>query len=157
MEDTFDIYETPYNSEISVICMDEKNNNTQARFRSHSPYDWKITRKLTLNMSVREHVVFLQNSYVVHVITVFGKTRTVFGWSEEIKYLLPECYPNYPKIILIMDNLSTFVLATLYKKYLVYEARIYAKGWKHIISPNGRIIATIHLHFETLIPILLRS
>ena len=45
----------------------------------------------------------------------------------EIKRLLTKCYPHHEKIILVMDNLNTYVPASLYKCFPAPKARSYAK------------------------------
>ena len=53
--------------------------------------------------------------------------RTAEDRALEIKRLLTECYPRYEKIILVMDNLNTHALTSLYKCFPAPEARSYAK------------------------------
>ncbi len=53
--------------------------------------------------------------------------RTAVDWAFEIKYLLTECHPDKETIILVMDNLNTHVLASLYKCFPAPEARSHAK------------------------------
>ena len=53
--------------------------------------------------------------------------RTAKDWAEEIKYLVDVGYPDVEKIILVMDNLNTHKLSSLYKAFLPVEARRIAK------------------------------
>ena len=64
------------------------------------------------------------------------KTWTALDWAEEIKYLLTECYPGHEKIILVMDNLNTHVIGSLYKKYPAQEARSYARRLEIHYTPK---------------------
>lgn len=80
------------------------------------------------------------------------ETRTALDWAEEIKYLLTECYPEHQKIILVMDNLNTHVLGSLYKKYPAEEARGYARRLEiHYTPKHGSWlnIAEIELNVMT--------
>ena len=63
-------------------------------------------------------------------------TRTAADWAEEMKYLLTSCYPDSEKIILVMDNLNTHAVSSLYKKYPAQEARSYAKGLEIHYTPK---------------------
>ena len=62
--------------------------------------------------------------------------RTAADWAYEIKYLLTECYPDKEKIVLVMDNLNTHVLASLYKCFPAPEARSYAKRLEIHYTPK---------------------
>ena len=44
-------------------------------------------------------------------------------WAEEIQYLADIVYPDVEKIILVMDNLNTHTIASLYKTFPPVEAR----------------------------------
>lgn len=59
--------------------------------------------------------------------------RTAIDWAEEIKYIVDTMCPNAEKIILVMDNLNTHKIASLYKKYPPEEAR--------------RIIKKLEIHY----------
>lgn len=78
--------------------------------------------------------------------------RTAEDWALEIKRLLTECYPHHEKIILVMDNLNTHVLASLYKCFLAPEARSYAKrlgkevsAWENMRNEDAY---TVTWHFR---------
>ena len=45
------------------------------------------------------------------------KYRTAIDWAEEIRYFVDIGYPDRDKIILVMDNLNTHVLSSLYKAF----------------------------------------
>jgi hypothetical protein len=43
--------------------------------------------------------------------------RTRIEWAEQVKTLLDVYYPNVPKIKLVMDNLNTHSIASLYQAF----------------------------------------
>jgi hypothetical protein len=43
--------------------------------------------------------------------------RTAIDWAEEVRNLTDEHYPGVENIILVMDNLNTHVIASLYKAF----------------------------------------
>ena len=45
--------------------------------------------------------------------------RKALDWTEQIRKLVDEDYPNAEKITLIMDNLNTHVGASLYHGFLI--------------------------------------
>jgi len=78
--------------------------------------------------------------------------RRVIDWAEEIKYLLTECYPGTGKILLILDNLNTHVIGSLYKRFPASEARGYTKRLEIHYTPkhgNWLNIAEIELNVMT--------
>ncbi len=100
MENILDIYELPYNPAVPVVCMDEK------------PYQLLVETREPLggvrHVNVRKH-------------------RTALDWAEEIRYLVDVSYPDRDKIILVMDNLNTHALSSLYKALPAPESRGIAK------------------------------
>lgn len=62
--------------------------------------------------------------------------RTAIDWAMEIKYLSDVVFPNVKKIILVMDNLNTHKLASLYKAFTPQEARRIIKWLKIHYTPK---------------------
>ncbi|MDO5336827.1 MAG: transposase [Eubacteriales bacterium] len=123
MEDILDIYEMPYNPDLPVVCMDEKPYQCLEEKRTPLPMRPGDNQKIDSEY-VREGTcsIFVEPLRGWRYSSV-RETRTALDWAEEIKYLLTECYPEHEKIILVMDNLNTPVLGSLYKKYPAQEAR----------------------------------
>ena len=63
-------------------------------------------------------------------------TRTAVDWAEKIKYLVDEVEPDAEKIILVMDNLNTHNIASLYKAFPPEEARRIAKKLEVHYTPK---------------------
>ena len=129
MEDILDIYELPYDPELPVICMDEKPYQLLGQSRDFLPVrpgdirktDSEYTRQGTCSI-----FVFTEPLAGWRHITARSQRRAV-DWAEEIKYLLDECYRDYNKVILVMDNLNVHAEASLYKRYCPEEARRLSK------------------------------
>ena len=78
--------------------------------------------------------------------------RTAVDWAEEIRYLVDVSYPDRDKIILVMDNLNTHALSSLYKTFPAPEARRIAKKLEiHYTPKHGSWldIAEIELNVMT--------
>lgn len=78
--------------------------------------------------------------------------RTAVDWAEEIRYLVDVSYPDRDKIILVMDNLNTHALSSLYKTFPAPEARRIAKKLEiHCTPKHGSWldIAEIELNVMT--------
>ena len=62
--------------------------------------------------------------------------RTSVDWAEEIQYLADVSYPEKEKIVLVMDNLNTHVMGSLYKKFPATEARRIARKLEIHYTPK---------------------
>ena len=54
-------------------------------------------------------------------------------WAEEIQYLCDVMYPRAERIVLVMDNLNTHALGSLYKRFKPDVARRLAGSWRYTI------------------------
>ena len=119
MEDVLDVYELEYDSKKPVICMDEKPYQLLGDSREERPMipghdkkiDYEYIRKGTC--SIFSFVEPLAGKHYA----VARDRRTAIDWAEEIKHIVDTMYPEVEKIILVMDNLNTHKIASLYKKY----------------------------------------
>ena len=62
--------------------------------------------------------------------------RTAIDRAEEIRWLLDEKYYGVPKVRLVVDNLNTHVIASLYKAFPASEARRLAKRLEIHYTPK---------------------
>jgi len=62
--------------------------------------------------------------------------RTTADWAEETKYLVDTSYPDKQRIILVMDNLNTHAIASLYKTFSAQKARQIARKLEIHYTPN---------------------
>ncbi len=135
MEDILDVYELPYEEKRPVVCMDEKPYQLLGDAREHLPMIPGSDRK-TDSEYVRSGTVsifaFVEPLGGMHHVSV-REHRTAVDWAEEIKYLVDVMYPDAEKIILVMDNLNTHKVSSLYKRYPPEEAR--------------RIIKKLEIHY----------
>lgn len=129
MEDILDVYEMPYNSLRPVICMDEKPYQLLGESREPLPMRKGSNQKIDSEY-VREGTcsifVFTEPLGGVRHLSV-REQRTAIDWAEEIKYLSDISYPDAEKIILVLDNLNTHKISSLYKSFSPEEARRIAK------------------------------
>lgn len=75
---------------------------------------------------------------------------TATDWAEEICYLLEECYPDKEKLIIVMDNLNTHALSSLYKSSVPYTKATLQKKqepwqsvWRSITHRNTEADLTL--------------
>lgn len=129
MEDILDVYEMPYDLEHPVVCMDEKPYQLLGDARDPLPMrpgddlktDSEYVREGTCSI-----FAFTEPLGGVRHVSV-REHRTARDWAEEIQYLVDVSYPDIDKIILVMDNLNTHAIASLYKTFPPEEARRIAR------------------------------
>ena len=149
-----DIYEMPYDPAVPVVCMDEKPYQLLGETRGSLPMRPGDTRKVDseyIRNGTCSIFVFVEPLRGVRHVSV-REHRTAMDWAEEIKYLVDVRYPDRDKMILIMDNLNTHALSSLYKAFPAPEARRIAKKLEiHYTPKHGSWlnIAEIELNVMT--------
>ena len=129
MEDILDIYQQPYDETYPLWCMDEKPFQLLDESRNPLPMRpgdiTKIDDEYIRNGTVSVFC-FIQ-PHTGRIIHAVEPSRTAVDWAEKVKYLVDEVNPNAKKIILVMDNLNTHNIASLYKAFPPEEARRLAR------------------------------
>ena len=154
MEDVLDVYEMPFNPLRPVVCMDEKPYQLLGEAREPLPMRIGSNQKIDSEY-VREGTcsifVFTEPLGGVRHLNVRNQ-RTSIDWAEEIKYLADVSYPDAEKIVLVLDNLNTHKISSLYKAFPPEEARRIAKRLEvHYTPKHGSWlnIAEIELNVMT--------
>jgi hypothetical protein len=128
MEDVLDVYHRPYDPERPVICMDEASKQLIAEVRQPLPaqpghtakYDSEYERRGTANVFMA--VEPLAGKRTVQVTD----RRTKIDWAQFIRYLLVTVYPEAAMVVLVMDNLNTHGIGSLYEAFDPATARALA-------------------------------
>lgn len=138
MEDVLAVYQLPHDPQFPVVCMDESNKQLVAEV--HSPIS-----------PAPGHGRILDHEYVRHgVATLFVEVEPLAGrrhvevterrtrqdWAGFIKAMLDERYPKATKVRLVMDNLNTHDLASLYETFDPAEARRLAERLEIHYTPK---------------------
>ena len=125
MEDVLAVYELPYDHEYPVVCMDETCKQLVGEVHESIPCapgrPARVEHEYVRN-GVAE--VFLEVEPLTgqrHVAAT--EHRTSKDWARWIKGMLDERYPNAVQVRLILDNLNTHCLASLYEMFEPQEAR----------------------------------
>jgi transposase len=124
MEDVLDVYQLPYDSEIPLICMDESNKQLVGEVAAPielAPGHSKIIDHEYVRNGVADIFMAIEPLCGRRHITI-TETRTRKDWANFIKELLDEHYPQAKKIRLVMDNLNTHKVASLYETFEPEEA-----------------------------------
>jgi hypothetical protein len=128
MEEVLDVYQQPYDPDYPVVCMDEKpyqllnENRDPILMKRDKPkrIDSEYVREGTCSIFIFcEPLGEWRNTEV-------SERRTAIDWALQMKQMI-EHYPDAKKILVVMDNLNTHVIGSLYKAFPAAEARKLAK------------------------------
>ena len=120
MEDVLTVYSRIYDKNRPVICMDEKPYQLLSHTRESIPMkqgkpsreDFEYKRNGTCSI-----FLFTEPLGGWRYAEAFAR-RTKKDWAYRIHWLLNERYPEAEKIILVMDNLNTHTISSLYEAFL---------------------------------------
>ena len=138
MEDILETYALPYDLRVPLICMDEQ----PCQLLSHSvkPLPMAPGKQLCEDYEyVREGTcsIFVFTEPLKgwrHVEAV--KRRTKLEWAHQIDQLLSVFYPKAKKIKLVMDNLNTHTVGSLYQAFPAEKARSLASRLEIHYTPK---------------------
>jgi hypothetical protein len=138
MEDILDVYCLEYDVKRPQVCMDEvpvqlvKEMRRPVSGKPGQPerYDFEYERNGTAN-------IFMFTEPVCgwrHVSVT--ERRTAVDWAHEVRELLEVHYPDAEYIRLVMDNLNTHRIASLYEAFEPEEARQLARRLEIHYTPK---------------------
>ena len=119
MEDVLSVYARVYDKDYPVVCMDEK------------PVQFFASARKSLH-SKDGRIEYEDNEYIRNgTASIFLFTEPLNGWrfaaaqerrirldwAGQIDWLLNEQYPDAKKVALVMDNLNTHSIASLYQAF----------------------------------------
>ena len=138
MEDVLDVYQQPYDPDYPLWCMDEKPFQLLDEKREPIPMRpgciEKIDEEYIRNGTV-SIFCFIQ-PHTGKIIHSVEPSRTAVDWAEKVKFLVDEVCKDAKKVILVMDNLNTHAISSLYKAFPADEARRIAKKLEIHYTPK---------------------
>ena len=138
MEDVLEVYARPYDPEFPVLCMDESSVQLIGEVQEPIP-------------AAPGHPVLVDDEYVRNgVANIFIEVeplagmrkvkitdrRTQLDWAYFIKEMLEERYTDAKKVVLVMDNLNTHNIASLYLAFPPKTARSLANRLEIHYTPK---------------------
>ncbi|MHB1407443.1 MAG: IS630 family transposase [Desulfitobacteriaceae bacterium] len=133
-----DLYQQPYDPEYPVVCMDEQPYQLLGESRPSIP--------MKRGKSKREDNEYIRNGTcsIFLFVEPLGcwrhvspqEHRTKVDWAHQIQYLLDCVYPDSQKVRLVMDNLNTHTVSSLYEAFLPNIARNLAKRLEIHYTPK---------------------
>ena len=138
MEDVLEVYQLAYDPDYPVVCMDESSKQMIGEVREPIPGKPGRVRRID-DEYVRNGVaeIFMEVEPLAGRRTVaVTERRTRKDWAEQIKQMLDERYPHAHKVRLVMDNLNTHNVASLYEAFEPKEARRLAERLEIHYTPK---------------------
>jgi hypothetical protein len=125
MEDVLEVYKQPYNEKRPLVCFDQTNRQLIEEIRSGRPvkvgqaalYDYEYARNGVVNLFM------MFEPLSGHREVTVTERRTMQDFAHCLRYLADIRYPDAEKIIIVMDNLNTHSLASLYATFDPEQAR----------------------------------
>jgi hypothetical protein len=119
MEDVLEVYHRPHDPARPMVCMDECSKQLIAEVRDPllprpgqiAKYDSEYERRGTANIFMA--VEPLAGKRTVRITD----QRTRIDWAQFICHLLLTVYAEAAKVVLVMDNLNTHGIASLYEAF----------------------------------------
>ena len=138
MEDTLEVYHRPYDPMRPLVCFDEGGKQLTKETRLPLPprpgdvakYDYEYERNGTSNL----FLFFAPLEAWRHVKVTERRTMVDFAFC--MRDLVDIHFPHAEKIVLVMDNLNTHKLASLYEAFAPAEARRIAEKLEIHYTPK---------------------
>ena len=124
MEDVLEVYHRPYDPRRPVVNVDELSKQLVGEVRDPLPMrpgeaakvDSEYVRNGTANL-------FMVSQPLLGWRTVFvTERRTAVDFAEVVRWLVEELHPEAEKVVLVMDNLNTHDIGSLYEAFVPEEA-----------------------------------
>lgn len=137
MEDVLAVYQRTFTEDEVLVCMDETSKQHTKETRIPLPmrpgepeiFDFEYERNGVSNL----FMLFAPLAGWRHVKVTDRHTKK--DWAQLIKELVDEHYPT-KKIVLVMDNLNTHTLGSLYETFIPKEARRIAERLEIHYTPK---------------------
>jgi hypothetical protein len=140
MEDVLEVYTRPYDPEFPVVAMDESNKQLIGEVKKPIPCE--------PGKPLRVDDEYIRNGVadIFMAVEPLGGTRYVtiterctrIDWANFIREIVDEKYANAAKVVLVMDNLNTHGIASLYEAFPPEEAfRLAQKLEIHFTPKHG--------------------
>jgi transposase len=165
MEDVLDVYHRPYDESRPLVCLDESSKQLIGETREPIPpaparpgssdqpgkpghperYDFEYVRNGTANLfMVTQPLLGWRHVEVTD-------RRTAKDFAEILRWLAEDMHPDAKKIVLVMDNLNTHKLASLYEAFEPSRARALAERFEiHHTPKHGSWLNMAEIEFSVL-------
>ena len=153
MEDVLDLYAEPYDPQRPVVCFDETSTQLLAETRAPMPprpghplrQDYEYRREGTRNLFLTCEPLAGWRQVAV------TQRRTMQDFAQQMRWLVDEAYPEVPVVRVVLDNLNTHRMASLYETFPASEARRIARRLEfHYTPKHGSWLNMAEIEFSVL-------
>lgn len=134
MEEVLDVYEQPDDPKYPKVCFDESSKQLIEQTRlptgQKRRIDYEYRRKGTRNL----FMFFEPLANWRHVAVT--ERRTAQDFAHQMRWLVDERYPDAEVVEVILDNLNTHKLASLYQTFAPAEANRIARRLRFHYTPK---------------------
>jgi DDE superfamily endonuclease len=154
MEDVLEVYHRPYDEKRPQVCLDEASKQLVGEtVKPLSPepgqperFDYEYVRHGTANLfMISEPLAGWR-----HVMVT--ERRTAVDFAEVLRWVAEDVYPDAERIVLVMDNLNTHKLASLYEAFPPEQARRIAERFEvHHTPRHGSWLNVAEIELSVLV------
>jgi transposase len=154
MEDILDVYTQKYDKNRILICMDES--PLQLIEETRIPIEMKPGKPACYDTEYKRN-----GTCEIFMFTAplkgwrraeVTEKRMRIDWAQQIKKLLTVDFPDVEKIILVMDNLNTHTIGSLYKAFPPAEAKSYCERLEiHYTPKHGSWLNMAEIEINVLV------
>ena len=138
MEDVLDLYEEEYDVERPVVCFDETSRQLVGHTKTPivaepgrlERIDYEYKRNGTRNL-----FMFCEPKGGWRHVEVTER-RTALDFAHQMRWLVDEAYPDAKAVRLVLDNLNTHKMGSLYEAFEPSEARRIARRLEFHYTPR---------------------
>lgn len=153
MEDVLEVYHRDFDPKRPVLCLDESSKQLVAQTRAplqmapgqSAREDYEYERRGTANLFLVTEPLVGQRRVKV------TDRRTAVDFAHFVRDIVDQWYPDAETIVLVMDNLNTHKLASLYEAFAPAEARrLVEKLEIHYTPKHGSWLNIAEIEFSLL-------
>ena len=143
MEDVLDLYAEPYDPSRPVVCFDETSTQLLADVREPLPAQPGRPRRQDYGYrrgGARNLFLFCEPlaGWRVRLLTnqAITERRTMVDFAHQMRWLVDVAYPDATVIRVVLDNLNTHRMASLYETFPAAQARRIVKRLEFHHTPK---------------------
>ena len=153
MEDVLEVYARPYNPDRPVVCMDETHKQLIGEVREPLAVEpgkpTRIEHEYVRNGVAQIFVEVEPLTARCHVEASERRTRR--DWARWIEGMLETRYPEAGRVVLVLDNLNTHGIESLYETFAPQRARPLAERLEiHYTPKHGSWLNIAEIELSTL-------
>src|SRR5262249_31054841 len=125
LEDVLEVYHRPNDEDRPLVCLDEASKQLVGEVIEPIPaqpgqperYDYEYSRSGTANLFMISEPLLGWRAVKV------TERRTAVDFAEVLRWLAEDIHPEAERIVVVLDNLNTHKLASLYEAFEPERAR----------------------------------